>query len=126
MGLFRRDDQEQDSRPKNPDAYFGFKLLAAGYLLYLVWDMIKMYREGGPDQPSVILLICSVVVLGGGALFIAISSYRLWRKFKQEAADEAAMLAEAEAAEEDEEFEEIEEIEEAEETEEAAPQDTEE
>ena len=103
MGLFRREDADMSGRPKNPDAYFGFKLLASGYLLYLTWDIIKMYLAGGEDKPSLPLLIFSVVFLAGGALFIAISSFRMWRKYKQEIAEEAQQQALAEdiAADED-------------------------
>lgn len=93
MGLFRKEDTDMSSRPKNPDAYFGFKLLASGYLLYLTWDIIKMYLAGGEDQPSVPLLIFSVLFLGGGAIFIAVSSFKMWRKYKQELAEEAAQAA---------------------------------
>ena len=99
MGLFRKEDTDMSSRPKNPDTYFGFKLLASGYLLYLTWDIIKMYLAGGEDQPSIPLLIVSVLFLGGGAIWIAVSSFKMWRKYKQEMAEEAQQAALAEEAE---------------------------
>ena len=97
MGLFRKNEETND-RPRNPDTYFMFKLLAAGYLLYLLWDIIKMYMAGGADQPSVLLMVCSFVVLGGGAVFIGITSFNQWRRFKKEAQEQAQL--EEEAAEE--------------------------
>ena len=93
MGLFKKENADMSSRPNNPDAYFGFKLLAAGYLLYLTWDIIKMYIAGGEDQPSIPLLIFSILFLGGGAIFIAVSSFRMWRRHKREEAEEAAQAA---------------------------------
>lgn len=102
MGLFKKENADMSSRPNNPDAYFGFKLLAAGYLLYLTWDIIKMYIAGGEDQPSVPLLIISVLFLGGGAVFIAVSSFKMWRKYKKEMAEEARQAALAEETAEEE------------------------
>lgn len=106
MGLFRNENTDMSGRPKNPDAYFGFKLLASGYLLYLTWDIIKMYLAGGEDQPSVPLLIFSVLFLGGGAIWIAISSFNMWRRHKKEMAEEAAQAALEEAEEPEEPVEE--------------------
>lgn len=105
MGLFQKNKDVQNSRPKNPDNYFMFKLLAAGYLLYLLWDIIKMYMAGGADQPSVLLMVCSFVVLGGGAAYIGITSFAQWRRFKKEEQEEAQLLEqqEEEPAEETEE-----------------------
>jgi len=88
MGLFKNDNRDNSNRPRNPDNYFMFKLLGAGYLLYLVYDIIKMYIAGGEDQPSVFLLVLSIVVLGGGAIFIAVHSFLQWRRHKREAAEE--------------------------------------
>lgn len=103
MGLFRKNQEGQNSRPRNPDNYFMFKLLAAGYLLYLLWDIIKMYMAGGEDQPSVLLMVCSFAVLGGGAVYIGITSFLQWRRFKKEAQEEEQLLEQEAPAEEAEE-----------------------
>lgn len=96
MGLFQKNQEAQSSRPKNPDNYFMFKLLAAGYLLYLLWDIIKMYMAGGADQPSVLLMVCSFAVLGGGAVYIGVTSFLQWRRFKKEVQEEEQLLEQQE------------------------------
>ena len=42
----------------------------------------KLYIKGGPDAPSLPLLICGVVFLGGGALFLALLTYTEWKRNK--------------------------------------------
>ena len=87
MGFFRKNDQE-DSRPRNPDAVFGCRALAAGYTLYLEYQTVQMYIKGEATM-GIWFLILSLVVLGGGALFVLISSFLSWRKEKAELAKQA-------------------------------------
>lgn len=89
MGLFGKSDQET-SRTRNPDAVFGFRALAAGYVLYLEYQIVQMYI-GGEATMGIWFLILSLVLLGGGALFVLISAYLSWRKEK------AALAAEEQA-----------------------------
>ena len=96
MSLFGNNHDQNNGRPKNPDAYMGFRMLAAGYLLYLTWDVIKLYRAGGADKPSLPLLIFSLLFLGGGAIFIAVITWKQWKRWKREAEEEAAAAAQAE------------------------------
>ena len=116
--LFTKKEKEQ--KPINPTTLFGVRVLAVGYLIYSLWQIIKMYIEGGPDAPSLWLLILAIVVLGGGAVWIAIMTILKLKQLKEEerarldAEDEElarqAALKEAEEEEEyEEEYEEIEE-----------------
>ena len=92
MGLFSKNDQE-NSRPRNPDAVFGFRALAAAYVLYLEYQTVQLYIKGEATT-GIWFLVLSLVLLGGGALFILISAYLSWRK-------EKAALAEREQIEQE-------------------------
>ena len=114
--LFTKKEKEQ--KPINPTTLFGVRVLAVGYLIYSLWQIIKMYIEGGPEAPSLWLLILAIVVLGGGAVWIAIMTILKLKQLKEEerarldAEDEelARQAAlEAEEAEEEEAYEEVEE-----------------
>lgn len=99
MGFFNKGNEaEENSTPRNPNNLVMFRLLAAGYVGYLCVNMIKLYIEGGPDAPSLPVLIAGLVVLGGGVIFLGIVSYKEWKRNK--AAYDAYMAelrAEAEA-----------------------------
>ncbi len=127
MGFFNKNNEE-NSTPRNPSNVVMFRLLAVGYVAYLCIQMIKMYVDGGPDAPSLGMLIGGVALLGGGAAFLAIMTYKEYKtnKVKYDAAM-AELRAEAEAkraaeealaAAEEEADDDYEALEEAEETEE--------
>ena len=108
-------DDAQKQAPRNPSNVIAFRVLAIGYLIYLCSDLVKLYNAGGPEAPSLTVLIVGIVVLGGGALFLAFISYKEWKRSKVEYdAYMAELRAEAEAkraAEEaEEDFEEDEEL----------------
>ena len=81
MGLFnKKQTNEQENRaPRNPSNVVMFRVLAVGYVGYLCIQMVKTYTEGGPDAPSLPMLIGGLVLLGGGALFLAILTYKEWK-----------------------------------------------
>jgi len=89
---------------RNPDNAFIFRMLAVAYVLYIVWNTIQLYLKGGEDAPALWMLCLSTVLLGGGAIFLGIVSYRSWKKAKAqqqaEAEAEAEALLEAEESEE--------------------------
>ena len=99
MGFFsKKETNAQNTTPRNPSNLITFRLLAIGYVGYLCVNMVKLYIEGGPDAPSLTTLILGLVVLGGGAIFLAFLSYREWKKSKVEYDKYMAELrAEAEA-----------------------------
>ena len=79
MGLFGGNNEDSKNR-RNPDAVFGFRVLAAGYMLYMLYDMVQLYLSGESDD--IWILVAGIAVLGGGGLFVLISSYLRWRKEK--------------------------------------------
>lgn len=97
MGLFNK-NQQTNNTPRNPNNLITFRLIAMGYVIYLCANMVKLYLAGGPDAPSLTTLILGLVVLGGGALFLAFLSYKEWKRAKIEYdAYMAELRAEAEA-----------------------------
>ena len=114
MGFFNKNNSEENSTPRNPSSVVPFRVLAIGYVGYLCIQMVQTYTKGGPDAPSLGLLIGGIAVLGGGALFLAYLTYKEYKRNKPiydqamaelreeaEAARAAEEAAEAEDEEED-------------------------
>ena len=99
MGLFNKNAAgEENTTPRNPNNTIMFRLLAVGYVSYLCINMIKLYVEGGPEAPSLPVLIGGIALLGGGAIFLGILSYQEWKRNKVTYEEAMAKLrAEAEA-----------------------------
>ena len=119
MGFFnkKQDAKESNQPPRNPSNTIAFRLLAVGYVAYLCINIVKLYIAGGPDAPSLTGLILGLVVLGGGAIFLAIMAYREWKvgkpaydaymaELRAEAEARRAAEEAAAAAEEEEDYEE--------------------
>ena len=112
MGFFSKKPEAENQPPRNPNNTVAFRLLAVGYITYLAYSIVKMYLEGGPEAPSVTALILGVLFLGGGAVFLAVLTYKEWKTGKvaydqymaelraeaeaKRAAEEAQALADAE------------------------------
>ena len=99
--------KEKEKKPVNPTTLFGVRVLAVAYLGYSLWQIIRMYIEGGEQAPSLLLLILAIVVLGGGAVFIAVATIMKLKQLRDEDRarldaedEELARLAALEAAEE--------------------------
>lgn len=98
MGFFSKNDNEENKSPRNPSNVIAFRLLAVGYVAYLCVQMVKTYTAGGPDAPSLPLLIGGLALLGGGAIFLGVLSYKEWKRSKPKYdAYMAELRAEAEA-----------------------------
>lgn len=100
MGFFNKKQEAAESNqpPRNPNNIVAFRLLAIGYVGYLLINTIKLYTAGGPDAPSLGMLIFAIVLLGGGAAFIGIITFKEWKRSKAEYDQYMAELrAEAEA-----------------------------
>ena len=57
MGKFsnifgNKTDDGQSSGQGNPNAALPLRLLAIGYLVYLIYQMVQSYAAGGTDAPS--------------------------------------------------------------------------
>ncbi len=95
MALFQKN--REDTQPANPSNRMLIKLLAVGYLLYTVYDMFRLYLAGGEDAPSIPLLVVAVVILGGGAVWVGVTTYKEWKRYetaRQEAQDAEDALEE--------------------------------
>ena len=89
MGLFqfgkKNTQQEQDQTPQNPGnptTMLLFRVLAIGYVLWMLKGLVEAYVAGGPDAPSLGMLLGAIAVLGGGCVFIGIMTYKQWKKMK--------------------------------------------
>ena len=107
MAFFKKNqsaETETDQMPRNPTNQAMFRLVAVFYVGYLCIQIIKSYFEGGPEAPSLTALLLGVVVLGGGAILLAIITYKEYQRNKAKY-DEAmdVIKAEAKAAREEEE-----------------------
>ncbi len=98
MGLFQKNEEEREKRPVNPNGMAVFRIMAVAYLLYIVFDLIKMYIKGGEDAPSLILVICTAVVFVGVSVWICWMTYHQYQDLKAEQALEAERMAEEELA----------------------------
>lgn len=101
MGFFNKNDE--NDTPRNPDSVFLFRALAAGYALYMEYKIVQTYLAGEATL-GMWFLIVSLLGLGGGALYVLISSFISWRKEKAELAAQELLELEAvsEADEEEE------------------------
>ena len=108
MSLFKKNPStpNNDQPPANPNNRVAFRVLAVGYVAYLCIQLVQLYLQGGPDAPSLTLLILGIVVLGGGAAFLGIATYKEWVRGKakydaymEEVKAEAKAAREAEEAE---------------------------
>lgn len=98
MNWFKKNktQETQETTPaRNPDNIFLFRLLAVGYILYIVWKTISLYIAGGEDAPKLWMLCLSTVLLGGGAIYLAVISYKSWKQAKAQLQEEAEAQAEA-------------------------------
>lgn len=82
MGLFNKNDNNEQRAPRSPGNVLIFRLLAVGYVGYLCVQMVQTYLQGGPDAPSLTMLIASIAVLGGGAIFLAALTYKEYKRSK--------------------------------------------
>lgn len=84
MALFKKNNaaQEADQAPRNPNNAVMFRLLAVGYVIYLCVQMVQTYTAGGPDAPSLGMLIAGVGLLGGGAVVLGVLTFKEWKRNK--------------------------------------------
>jgi len=107
MALFnfkKKEEQEVEEQPQrqtNPGMMLMVRLVAVGYILWTLKDLIAAYMKGGEDAPSLTLVICAAVVFIGGCAWIAVASWKQYKRLQEEqaaAAEEAARLEAEEKA----------------------------
>ena len=84
MGLFRKNEDEQEKRPVNPTNMVFIRLLAIGYMLYCLYQMFTAYISGSEDAPELWLLIVATVVFVGGSVWIGIITWRQFKRLREE------------------------------------------
>lgn len=106
MGLFNFgkkkpvEEEQTPQQPGNPTTMILFRVLAIGYVLWILKDLVQAYLAGGEEAPSLWLLLGAIAVLGGGCVFVAIMSYKQWKQMKElerQYKEEMARQAEEEA-----------------------------
>lgn len=80
-----------------------FRILCICAVLYWLAELVVAYFRGGPDAPDLTLLIVAAIVLGGGAILVAILTWKAWKVEKEAASLSEEEVAELEAMREDEE-----------------------
>ena len=90
MGLFNfgkknpQDEEVQEQKaPGNPTTMILFRVLAIGYVIWMLKDVVKAYFAGGPDAPSGTFVLCSCLILGAGCIWIAIMSVKQYKQMKE-------------------------------------------
>ncbi len=90
MGLFnfgkknpQNEEVQEQKAPGNPTTMILFRVLAIGYVIWMLKDVVKAYFAGGPDAPSGLFVLVSVLVLGAGCVWIGIMSYKQWKQMKE-------------------------------------------
>ena len=92
MGLFNfgkknqeKEEVQEQKAPGNPTTMVMFRILAIGYVLWMLKDVVKGYFAGGPEAPSGVFVLCSVLILGAGCVWIGVMTYRQWKQMKEAA-----------------------------------------
>ena len=80
----------------SPQTGFGLRLMAAGIVLYWYYELVVLYVRGGPDAPSLTAMILAGILMVGGAIFVGITAWQIYKK-------EKAALEEAKARDKEEE-----------------------
>lgn len=78
----------QNPKVKNPTAMLfmcGIVILA---VLYMLWQVVSAFLQGGEGAPSLAVVIIGAVLLVGGCIFIGFLAFRLYKQSKEEAKEE--------------------------------------
>lgn len=74
-----------------------FRVAGICVVLYWLGELVVAYFKGGPDAPSLTLLIVGAIILGGGAALVALLTWKAWKLEKKAAALSDEEIAELEA-----------------------------
>lgn len=89
MGLFNRSDKAP--QPRSMQTTLMIRVLAVGYILYMLYNIVKSYFAGGADAPSLTLLLVAILVLGGGSLWVAVVTWKDYKAYKAQEAERQAL-----------------------------------
>lgn len=72
---------------KNPKGALTFRILAIGIILYILADLVLAFVKGGEGAPSLTFILVASAILGGGAVLVAILTWKAWKKDTEEQND---------------------------------------
>lgn len=55
--------------------------ITAVMLASLLWTIVKAYLAGGPEAPTMAILLLAIAVLGGGMVFALVYALSLLKKY---------------------------------------------
>lgn len=87
----QKNERRDFRRERSARTVLNFRLLAILLILYYLYDTVSGYLAGGPEAPSLTLLILTVVLFGGGAVLLSVQS---WKEYKR--GQEAAKMTQEE------------------------------
>ena len=93
--------REDFRQVRSANGALAFRILAVGLVLYWLYGLISAYCKGGPDVPSLTLLIVGIVLLGGGAILVAVLTWKAWKIDRAAAEMSEEEVQEMEALRED-------------------------
>ena len=76
-------EEQGPQNPGNPTTMIMFRLLAIGYVIWILKDLVQAYIAGGEEAPSLPLLLGSIAVLGAGCVIVGIMSFKQWKVMKE-------------------------------------------
>lgn len=73
---------------KSPQGALGFRILAIGLIIYFLVDIYISYFKGGEGAPTPVFLAIATALLGGGAILVAVLTWKAWKRDKTEQNEE--------------------------------------
>lgn len=73
-----------------------FRAAAVVLVLYWLAKIVLQYFKGGPDSPSLTLVIVAVILMGGGAILVSCMTYKTWKADRENAVMSAEEIAQIE------------------------------
>lgn len=69
---------------KNPTGMLIMHGTVIAVVLYMAWQLVRSYRAGGAEAPSLTTLIVGLVLLAGGCVVVGWLAVRLFLQAKRE------------------------------------------
>ena len=99
----------EDHRPREDfrkvrSAKGGMLFRLAGIVVVLYWlaEMVVAHLKGGPDAPSLTMVLVAAVIMGGGAALVGVLTWKAWKLERAAAALSEEEIAELDAMREEE------------------------
>ena len=84
LNFGKKDEQSQQRQPGNPTTMVMFRILAIGYVLWMLKDFVMAYVNGAEDAPSLLAVIGVSVLFVGACTWLGIMTYKQWKQMKEE------------------------------------------